>query len=78
MQIQMSSQTFLVFYGDGFSDNLTDIINSLREANVSGFELKWLDDCALIVPYNCSRKVWYEVIEKLFVNVSERGEEEDE
>ena len=77
MQIQLSTHSFRIFYGERFSEFICSIVNSLGEYDV-GFELKWFDEFAIISPtVKVDRQTWHDILCLVFEAICEDDEEED-
>jgi len=78
LQIQLSTHSFRIFYGESFSEFICSIVNALGEYDV-GFELKWFDEFAIITPtVKVDRQIWHDILYLVFVGICEEDEDEDE
>lgn len=77
MQIQLSTRSFRIFYGESFSEFICSIVNAFGEYDV-GFELKWFDEFAVIAPtVKVDRQTWHDILYLVFEAICEDDEEED-
>ena len=78
MQIQLSTQSFRIYYGDNFGEWLSYVINAAGEYSVN-FILAWYDDFCIVVMDKMPRKVWHDLLFDFFSEAcSDDEDEEDE
>ncbi len=78
MQIQLSTHSFRIFYGEDFGDHLAAVINALSEYSIT-FLCEWFEEyCIISVKQAVTRQAWRDILEEFFCNLIDDDEEEDE
>lgn len=70
IQIQLSTHSFRIFYGETFGDLLAATINAVGEYEID-FTFRWYEDFCVIGLERVDRKEWNGILEMLFDGIIE-------
>lgn len=71
IQIQLSTHSFRIFYGDNFGDLLVAVINTVNEYE-KDISIRWYDDfCVIQFLEKVGREEWADILEMLFDEIIE-------
>ena len=76
MHILMSSQSFEIFYGEGYGDIFIEVLNAFRLCWCK-FECEYFEDRAVLTT-KCSRAKWHKLVGTLLTRVHDSLEDNEE
>lgn len=78
MQIQLSTHSFRIFYGESFGEDLATVINAIGDYEID-FTLNWYEEYAIIALAKVPRETWKDILDEVFQDLYERiGSSEEE